>query len=255
MHTNYPNLVRFGANREVTVPEPIPENSLINTHDRSRVVRAQYGFQQCKSVFSGPSSSHWITEHTQPKVIHSTLGSEHSKYSRLMTDPAVHLGDGGFSRVVAINSGTVLKITSCPATMAFFKSIIDTNRRVSGLPIVYQKLGVIAHDADNIEFEGYYIQRLFPPSSEAQKQQRAEIHHYFMERLGNSDDALFSQEHSESVIKLCISENRFGLAPALTELLNVLRRVSAVLDLTQQENIMFDSHGYICLADPLAPII
>lgn len=71
----------------------------------------------------------------------------------------VHDGDGTFARVFAIDSRTVLKITTCQATRDLYDQLIQ--HPVAGCVKVLRAYGVVAVDEDDFPFYAFVVERLF----------------------------------------------------------------------------------------------
>lgn len=198
----------------------------------------------------------WTYEYeVQPptSVIHQTLRGNTQTYDELLNHGQL-LGDGGFARVVAINNQMALKATCCPATQRLLANLFESEVDIAGLPLVYQSLGAIGVDADQFEFQGYFVERLFKPQTSSQEKLRQEFANFFA--LALQDD----QDQSDTVLSIqiaeeCIRTDKFSLGEAFSMLLPILKSIPSVLDLASIANVMFTAEGHISLADPVAPVI
>lgn len=198
----------------------------------------------------------WTSEYeVQPptSVIHQTLRGTTRAYDEMLNHGEL-LGDGGFARVIALGNRVVMKATCCPATWRLLSNLYKSQTGIAGLPLVYQSLGAVGVDADQLVFQGYFVERLFKPQTCFQERQRQELTNYFALALQDdhdqSDTALSIQVTEE-----CMRTDKFSLGEAFSMLLPVLNSIPAVLDLTSITNVMFTAKGKISLADPLASVI
>lgn len=192
------------------------------------------------------------------------------------------IGDGGYSRVIAMNAYSVLKLTSCRQTQQLLDALAKLNRadHPSGLPVVLERWGTVAKDADGIEFKGYVLERLFSENATAERlrgkrlglpviaQRRALPSSDFQMRLKELfalreqlEDArercilgerTAHAEHLQMADQLAVLRMPAGLESTFAYLAQFLRQTKGELDLFQGGNILLDCTGRPMLADPVA---
>lgn len=98
--------------------------------------------------------------------IHSDFkATKSSKKSLASKLNAAECQDGSFARVVPLNTYTVLKATSCPATNLLFQELLELHqagKSVPGaLPAVFKDHGTCVVDIDNIHYRVWEVERLY----------------------------------------------------------------------------------------------
>ncbi len=193
------------------------------------------------------------------------------------------LGEGSFAVVYQQTPGTVLKVTSCRYSKAFYEHLFELGRSGSapeGLPLVIECHGLVGRDSDNLKYYGFTLERLLSLDDYAitdPRPIRAEISKIARQSRANLPGALITQcalaqgrrqielaqEMSFAVESACVQDQISWLASRLTgslqsglQSLDFLMRAGklkfAKLDLAEPSNIMMTAWGLPTLADPVA---
>lgn len=97
--------------------------------------------------------------HSDFKALKSSKKSLASKLN------ATECQDGSFARVVPLNTYTVLKATSCPATNLLFQELLNLHQSgkpvPAALPAVFKDHGICVADIENIRYRVWEVERLY----------------------------------------------------------------------------------------------
>lgn len=202
----------------------------------------------------------------------------------LMDDADAHLGDGAYARVLQVSPARVVKLTSCPASVALLDELHQAQHSealASALPVVFRRYGAVAEDADGFRFFGYEVERLFPVGQldamrtarncygQAPEQRREQSPvrygnqaYWRFERLRRriaSAQARYIRKEQPGwkeclalAGELASERDPFGAEAAFAWLERFIERHQVELDLLMEGNVLLSAWGVPVLADPVS---
>lgn len=191
--------------------------------------------------------------------------------------------DGAFSRIVPMDTQTVLKASSCQATNLLFDELRLLNkhgRAPQALPVVLQDFGTVAQDRDGVTYRLWVVERLFELNDEngmrlartsplsaldksktgagLRRRTASEDLLTALARALDQEQTMAAKSVVGSTWKTCarvasaMAVRTDGpLRKAFLFLESFIRRHQVELDLLTQGNILLDMHGQPVLSDPV----
>jgi hypothetical protein len=201
---------------------------------------------------------------------------------RQLIEDAVLIGDGAYSRVLARNPYSVVKLTSCKTTKKLLDNLskLPKSAYPHGLPAVMETWGPAARDADGQTFHGFVVERLFSPADVAKRLRAkrtgfdvvnkyrkvidskylcvaAEMD-YLRDALAAARDRCLTgeretfEEHLDMANQLATMRLPLSMEKTFAFLGRFIRTCKGELDLFTSGNILVDMCGAPVLADPVA---
>lgn len=188
------------------------------------------------------------------------------------------IGSGAFAHVFVLDCERVLKLTCCEATQALFARALQApGRWPSGLPTIFECVGVEAIDADGLRYVGYVMERLYRPqewSTESRRARALDAARRCKNGGTNPVMPMAQVEELQALVTLAqryqpspelggraaqqefalrmASATRDGLRAAFITLALFIAEYPACFDLQNVDNFLLDCQGNVRLADPVS---
>lgn len=195
------------------------------------------------------------------------------------------LGNGLFARVVALQEHTVLKLTTCEASVRLLRQLHARTRQncaVAGLPLVFADLGIVADGACG-PYRGFVVERLFESTQSTNAQAaRVVLWPLYRRHRGIKERPIVQRANYRKLHRLVADiQARYerlaasglsrratgvelaaelasmtdnGLMEAFEFLEEFIARGNYDLDILNPGNLLFNAFGAPMLADPVAPL-
>ncbi len=173
-------------------------------------------------------------------------------FSVVIMDPNVKYTGG---RLAPPGEEVVVKITSCVPSSKMLEQLNLHKKHISGLPKVEKCWGAVATDADDFVFWGFNVEKLRKPATPVEFKKLDAFLNDIKIIEDNVRKTILCKDgwqHSYLVANAIARRNLHDLGEAFKFLAEIIQKERAVLDLYTEGNVLFDSEGRLCLADPIA---
>lgn len=163
-----------------------------------------------------------------------------------------YFDDGTQARVVFVGKTRVIKLTSCPTSIALGRELASRDRPLRGLPRVYRLFGNTAVDTweRDMPLVGLMLERLRRPRPDEAARVTGFVD-AVREVVGSRQLGVSPAFDADVAMRLAAADLD-GTGETFAWLAGFLRRHAAVLDIVTERNVMLDRRGDICLADPVS---